>query len=138
DAGTSAHHGTGRWFVAEADESDSSFLEYEPDVAVVTNVDLDHHDEFPDLDAVDRAFLAFLERRAPGGVAILCADDPGVQRILPHVAPPVLTYGTGPDATLRIVDLSLQPDGGRFGLVHRGEDAGTFEIRLPGRHNVYN
>jgi UDP-N-acetylmuramate--alanine ligase len=138
DAGTSAHHGTGRWFVAEADESDSSFLVYEPDVAIVTNVDLDHHDEFADLDAVDHAFLAFLERRRPGGVAVLCLDDPGVRRVLPRIARPVATYGEHPDATLRIVDMTLHPYGGRFGLLHRGEDIGRFEISLPGRHNVAN
>jgi UDP-N-acetylmuramate--alanine ligase len=138
DAGTSAHHGTGRWFVAEADESDSSFLVYEPNIAIVTNVDLDHHDEFADMEAVDRAFLAYLERRRPGGVGVVCLDDPGVQRVLPQIAEPVVTYGVHPDATLRIVDLTLHPYGGRFGLVHHGEDIGRFEISLPGRHNVSN
>lgn len=138
DAGTSAHHGTGRWFVAEADESDSSFLEYEPDIAIVTNVDLDHHDEFADLDAVDRVFVAFLARRRPGSIAVVCLDDPGVQRVLPDVAEPVLTYGEHPDATLRIVETALHPHGARFGLLHDGEDIGRFEISLPGRHNVAN
>ena len=138
DAGTSAHHGTGRWFVAEADESDSSFLVYEPSVAIVTNVDLDHHDEFADLNAVDRAFVAFLERRRPDGVAVLCLDDPGVQRVLPSIAEPVVTYGEHPEATLRIVETTLHPYGGRFGLLHRGEDIGRFEISLPGRHNIAN
>jgi UDP-N-acetylmuramate--alanine ligase len=138
DAGTSAHHGTGRWFVAEADESDSSFLVYEPNIAVVTNVDLDHHDEFADMDAVDRAFVAYLERRRPGGVAVVCLDDPGVGRVLPRIAEPVVTYGVHPDATLRIVDMTLHPYGGRFGLIHDGEDIGRFEISLPGRHNVSN
>lgn len=138
DAGTSAHHGTGPWFVAEADESDSSFLVYEPDVAVVTNVDLDHHDEFADLAAVDDVFLRFLERRRPGATAIVCLDDEGVRRVLPRIAAPVETYGEHPDATLRTVDLTLHPFGGSFGLVHRGEDVGRFEINLPGRHNVAN
>lgn len=138
DAGTSAHHGTGAWFVAEADESDSSFLVYEPDIAIVTNVDLDHHDEFPDIDAVDRTFIAFLRRRRLGGVAIVCLDDEGVRRVLPDVDDEIETYGEHADATLRIVDLDLHPQGARFGLVHRGEDVGRFEISLPGRHNVAN
>ena len=138
DAGTSAHHGTGRWFVAEADESDSSFLLYQPDIAIVTNVDLDHHDEFADLAAVDRAFLAFLERRLPGSPAIVCRDDAGVRRILPHVTEPVATYGADADAALRIVDAELHPRGARFGLVHRGQDVGRFEISLPGWHNIAN
>jgi UDP-N-acetylmuramate--alanine ligase len=138
DAGTSAHHGTGAWFVAEADESDSSFLVYRPDVAVVTNVDLDHHDEFADLDAVDRAFLAFLARRTADGVAIVCLDDPGVRRVLPRIDGGVETYGTDPAASLRIVDVDLHPDGAGFGLVHDGEDVGRFAIMLPGHHNVAN
>ncbi|MBW3606559.1 MAG: UDP-N-acetylmuramate--L-alanine ligase [Actinobacteria bacterium] len=138
DAGTSAHHGTGEWFVAEADESDSSFLVYEPDIAIVTNVDLDHHDEFPDLAAVDRTFQAFLARRRPGGVAIVCLDDGGVRRVLPAIDGDVETYGERPEVTLRIVDVELHPHGARFGLLHRGVDVGRFEIDLPGRHNVAN
>lgn len=138
DAGTSAHHGTGEWFVAEADESDSSFLVYAPEIAIVTNVDLDHHDEFADLDAVDRVFLAFLDRRDAEGVAVVCLDDGGVRRILPRIGGRVETYGEAPDATLRTVDVELHPYGARFGLVHRGEDVGRFEIALPGRHNVAN
>ncbi|HEX6254594.1 MAG TPA: UDP-N-acetylmuramate--L-alanine ligase [Euzebyales bacterium] len=138
DAGTSAHHGTGQWFVAEADESDSSFLAYAPDVAVVTNIDLDHHDEFADLDAVDRVFLDFLGRRGPDGLAVVCLDDVGVRRVLDRIGGPVETYGEHPDATLRIVEVALDPEGGRFGLVHDGQDVGRFEITLPGRHNVAN
>lgn len=138
DAGASAHHGTGDWFVAEADESDSSFLVYEPDIAIVTNVDLDHPDEFPDMSSVDRIFVAFLERRRPGGVALVCLDDPGVQRILPAIDGSIETYGEHPEATLCIIDVDLHPDGARFGLVDRGEDVGRFEIGLPGEHNVAN
>lgn len=138
DAGTSAHHGAGEWFVAEADESDSSFLVYEPDVAVVTNVDLDHHDEFADLDAVDAAFLAFLRRRRTDGVAVLCLDDPGVQRVLDRVAEPVLGYGEHQEATLQIDAVDTHPGGARFRLRYRGDDVGPFEIALPGRHNVAN
>ena len=138
DAGTSAHHGTGEWFVAEADESDSSFLVYTPDVAIVTNVDLDHHDEFADLDAVDRIFLAFLARRGADGFAVVCLDDGGVRRVLPRIGGRVETYGEDPGSTLRIVDVELHPYGARFGLVHRGADVGRFEIGLPGRHNVAN
>jgi UDP-N-acetylmuramate--alanine ligase len=138
DAGTSAHHGTGDWFVAEADESDSSFLVYEPDIAVVTNVDLDHHDEFADMAAVDRAFLAFLDRRRPGGSAVVCLDDPGVQRVYDAIGEPVLGYGEHIDAILRITDVMLHPGGARFRLIHEGTDAGVFEIGLPGRHNIDN
>jgi UDP-N-acetylmuramate--alanine ligase len=138
DAGTSAHHGSGRWFVAEADESDSSFLEYEPDIATVTNVDLDPHGGFAGMDAVDDAFLSFLWRRRRGGVAVLSLDDPGIVRLLPRIAEPIATYGAHPDATLRITGTELHPEGARFGLIHGGEDVGRFEISLPGDHNVAN
>ena len=86
----------------------------------VTNVDLDHHDEFDDLAAVDRVFLAFLARRRPDGVAIMCLDDQGVARVLDGIAQPVETYGQHADATLRIVDMVLHPGGGRFGLSYHG------------------
>jgi UDP-N-acetylmuramate--alanine ligase len=138
DAGTRAHHGGGRWFVAEADESDGSFLEYEPDIAAVTNVDLDPHGEYVAMEGVDDAFLAFLARRRGGGVAVLNLDDPGIRRLLPRIAEPVSTYGAHPDATLRVVAAELHPHGARFGLIHRGEDVGRFEISLPGSNNITN
>jgi len=138
DAGTSAHHGSGRWFVAEADESDPALLEHEPDIATVTNVIADPHDDRGGAAAVDEAFLAFVGARRQGGVAVMNLDDPGSRRLLSRSAGPVATYGAHPDATLRIVDTELHPEGARFGLIHRGEDAGRFEISLPGTHNIAN
>ena len=138
EAGTSAHHGTGEVFVAEADESDSSFLAFEPDCAIVTNVDLDHHDHFTDLAAVDTAFAAFLARRRAGAPAIICSDDPGAQRLLDAASPPVLTYGREAAASVRIVDEAYDADGSTFGVVWGGEDLGRFRLRLAGPHNVAN
>ena len=138
DAGTSAHHGTGAWFVAETDEADPSFGAYEPDIAVLTNVDFDPRDHLQGLDTVDELFRGFVARRRHGGVAVVGLDDPGVRRLLPDIAGPISTYGTHPDATLRVVDAELHVHGARFGLVHRGEDVGRFEINQPGPHNVAN
>lgn len=138
-AGTSAHHGSGDVFVAEADESDSSFLVFTPDCAIVTNVELDHPDEFADLDAVRAAFAAFLaNRRAGPSPAICCLDDPVTAELLEEARRPVWTYGQHPDARFRVGDLVLRPDGARFRLRVGDEDLGTFRIRLPGRHNVLN
>lgn len=138
DAGTSAHHGTGDVFVAEADESDTSFLVFRPDCAVVTNVELDHPDTYADLAAVEAAFTAFLGGRRPGAPAILCVDDPGARDLAAVVDGPVIGYGTSPEAALRIVEVRRDEDGTRFGLVHDGDDLGEFRLRVPGLHNVLN
>ncbi|QBI18131.1 UDP-N-acetylmuramate--L-alanine ligase [Egibacter rhizosphaerae] len=138
EAGTSAHHGTGELFVAEADESDSSFLAFRPDCAVVTNVDLDHHDHFADLAAVDTAFEGFLANRRAGAPVVLCADDEGARRLAARADPPVLTYGRHEDADLRIVDEALGAAGSRFSLLAEDRDLGGFDLRVPGAHNVEN
>lgn len=142
DTGTSAHHGTGRWFVAEADEHDDALVTYAADIAVVTGLRsrdaLGHGTVDPGDRTRDQAVTTFLARRRAGGTAVLCLDDDGVRRMLPRVAAPVDTYGRHPDATLRVVEVDLEPQGARFGLVHRGEHVGRFEIALPGDHNVIN
>jgi UDP-N-acetylmuramate--alanine ligase len=138
DAGTSAHHGAGEIFVAEADESDRSFLVYEPDCAVVTNVELDHHDHFADLDEVKRAFASFLSHRTPGAPAIVCLEDPGVRALLAGIEGPIVGYGQTPEAALRLSDLRAGPAGSSFSLTSEGEDLGRFDVRAPGRHNMLN
>jgi UDP-N-acetylmuramate--alanine ligase len=138
EAGTSAHHGTGDVFVAEADESDGSFLVFQPDCAIVTNVELDHPDHYSDLDAVERAFAAFLDRRRPGGPVIACADDPGVRRLLDGAEGPILTYGQTEGARLRITDITLEPGSSSFSLARDGDALGRFSLRMPGEHNVAN
>ncbi len=138
DAGTSAHSGTGDVFVAEADEAYRSFLSLSGDCCVVTNLELDHHDEYADLGALVEAFLAFLERRAPGGVAILCADDPGASDLSSRVSDPVRTYGTAEGAELRVVEVTTDGAMSRFRLVEDGADLGEFALRIPGLHNVRN
>ncbi len=138
DSGTSAHHGSGDVFVAEADESDRSFLVFSPDCAIVTNVELDHHDAYADLDAVRDAFAAFLDRRAPGALAVVCCDDQGAATLLPRAGGDVLTYGEDPRARLRIRDVVLEPRSSRCTLVRDGETLGGLTLPVPGRHNLLN
>lgn len=132
EAGTNAHAGTDRVAVAEADESDRSFLAYEPDIAIVTNLELDHPEVYNDLDEVVDAFRAFLARRRPGGQAVVCIDDPGVRLLLEHVDGPVVTYGRSPDADVRIIERDGSPH-----LLVDGE-AHALRLEVPGAHNQLN
>jgi UDP-N-acetylmuramate--alanine ligase len=138
DSGTSAHHGAGEIFVAEADESDRSFLVYQPDCAVVTNVELDHHDHFGDLGEVYEAFARFLARRRPTAPAIMCLEHPGVRALLDRVEPPLVGYGESADAGVRLFDVVGDTAGTAFSLSSEGEDLGRFRVGMPGRHNVLN
>ena len=138
ESGASAHDGTGGVFVAEADESDRSFLSYTPDLAIVTNVELDHHDAYGSLDETLDAFAAFLARRGAGAPAVLCADDAGAMALRARAAGVVVTYGLAADADARIEDVALDPGGSRFTLVHEGVRLGPIVLRVPGLHNVRN
>jgi UDP-N-acetylmuramate--alanine ligase len=132
EAGTNAHAGTDAVAVAEADESDRSFLAYAPDVAVVTNLELDHPEVYRDLEDVLATFTEFLSRRRPGGVAVACVDDPGVRTLLERVGGPVVTYGVAHEADVRIVDRDESPHVVVDGTVH------PLELAVPGQHNVLN
>ncbi len=139
DAGTSAHHGTGEVFVAEADESDGSFLAYRPDVAVVTNVELDHHDHWTSESELAGAFATFLDHRTPGGTAVCGADDAGSRRLAATARPPVVTFGlTADDADVTAHDLEFGRQATSFRVTAGRADLGRWQIQLPGAHNVAN
>ncbi len=138
DAGTSAHHGSGDIFVAEADEAYRSFLRLTGDCAVVTNVEMEHHDEYEDEDDVAAAFAAFAARCTGAGPIICCRDDPGATRLAATVDQPVLTYGEHDAADLRVRDVVLDAAGSRFTLVDDAGTVGEFRLRVLGRHNVLN
>ncbi len=133
ESGTNAHAGTDPTFVAEADESDRSFLVYRPDIAVVTNLEHDHPDEFEDLASVRQAFHAFLERRAPGAPAVLCLDDPGTAALAEVTDAPVVTYGVDPRAQVRLV---TDADGSHVRI--DGERVAPLPLAVPGAHNLLN
>jgi UDP-N-acetylmuramate--alanine ligase len=136
--GTNAQLGHGRFLVAEADESDGSFLRLAPAVTVVTNIDREHLDHYKDLDDVRQAFVYFANRVPFYGVAVLCVDDEHVRSILPKVTKRSILYGTRPEAEIRCVSLELLPNGSRFRVEAAGERLGLIELYVPGRHNALN
>ena len=138
DSGTSAHHGSGDVFVAEADESDRSFLVYRPDLAIVTNVELDHHESYGSVEETIDVFADFLGRRAPGAPAVVCLDDAGARALADRVDAPVIGYGGATGAQVRIADVEADEHGSGFWLERDGERLGPFRLRVPGLHNVCN
>jgi UDP-N-acetylmuramate--alanine ligase len=137
-APTGARLGAGEWLVAEADESDGSFLRLSPVIAVVTNIDPEHLDHYGSYEALQQAFAAFANRVPFWGLSVLCFDHPGVQAILPLMKRRKLSYGFAPQAD--IVASAVETDGAgmRFSVRERGAELGRVRIRLPGRHNVLN
>jgi UDP-N-acetylmuramate--alanine ligase len=144
EAGTNAHHGSGDYFVAEADESDGSLLEYSPDVAVVTNIESDHLDFFGSADAYAAVFDSFVERLAPGGALVVCTDDPGAAALAERTAAlgiRVLRYGSTSDDQLTGTLLSWEQQGtGGVATIQLAGDPNPWAMRLavPGRHMALN
>ncbi len=136
--GANAKLGHGRFLVAEADESDGSFLRLAPAVTVITNIDREHLDHYKDLDDIRQAFTYFANRVPFYGVTVLCADDDNVRGILPRVTKRHILYGTHPDAEIRGVELELRPQGSVFKIEASGRLLGTIELHVPGRHNALN
>jgi len=136
--GSHARLGAGDVLVAEADESDGSFLKLLPTVAVVTNIDREHLDHYRDLDAIRDAFLRFIQGVPFYGVAVLCGDDPHLRALLPGVNKPVLTYGMGADCRVQARDVCPGADGSRFAVRADERELGEFLVPLPGGHNVLN
>lgn len=135
---SNARLGVGEYLVAEADESDGSFIHLNPLVAVVTNIDDDHLDFHKSLSRLKRAFLSHLERLPFYGAAVLCSDDKGLSEIIGQVRRPTITYGFGPKAEWRLTNVRLGPQGSRFDVVHRGRRVASGRLGVPGRHNVLN
>lgn len=138
--GSNARLGGSRYIIAEADESDASFLFLQPMLAVVTNIDRDHMATYGnDFDALKRTFIEFLHRLPFYGSAVLCVDDPEVRAILPDVARPMLTYGFSDDADFRAADVVADGRAWRFRASRPGGLADLdVNMGIPGRHNVLN
>ncbi|MBK9244614.1 MAG: UDP-N-acetylmuramate--L-alanine ligase [Burkholderiales bacterium] len=138
-AGANARLGSGEYIVVEADESDASFLNLMPVMAVVTNIDNDHMETYGhDFARLKGAFIEFLSRLPFYGHAVLCADDRHVREILPFVSKPVLTYGFAADAQYRAVDAAADGTQMRFTALREGAATLSVQLNLPGRHNVAN
>ncbi|MSP53858.1 MAG: UDP-N-acetylmuramate--L-alanine ligase [Gammaproteobacteria bacterium] len=139
-SGAHAQLGESEYFVAEADESDASFLYLQPMISIVTNVDIDHMETYQDdVQKLHQTFIDFLHRLPFYGLAILCADDAGVQKILPHVARPIITYGFNERADVRAVNVTQNGLQTKFTVTRWGAHGPLHVVlNLPGRHNVLN
>ncbi|HET6725403.1 MAG TPA: UDP-N-acetylmuramate--L-alanine ligase [Gammaproteobacteria bacterium] len=138
-AGANARLGAGRYLVAEADESDASFLHLQPMMAVVTNIDADHLGAYGhDFNRLRASFLEFLHHLPFYGLAVLCLDDPEVRALLPEVSRPIVSYGLETDADVRAADLASDGTRTRFEVRFRDRDPLPVTLNLPGRHNVSN
>ncbi len=136
--GTNAKLGQGEFLVAEADESDGSFLKLSPTIAVVTTIDAEHLDYYRDIDEIKAAFLAFINKVPFYGVSILCLDQQHIQSLIPFVQKRYQTYGMSTQADYQARDISLRPLGSAFRVHHRNNDLGPFELSVPGVHNICN
>ena len=137
--GTNAHWGSGEIFIAEADESDGSFLAYKPFGAIVTNIELDHVDNFPDIESVNKIFVDFVNSIQPGGFLVAGIESPGVAHLLSQIERrdiEIITYGESADYS--ISHLSLQPTESHARITKLGKVLGEISLTIPGNHNVEN
>jgi UDP-N-acetylmuramate--alanine ligase len=136
--GSNAVLGQGEFIVAEADESDGSFLKYSPTICVVTNIDREHLDFYKGLDEIKAVFLSFIDRIPFYGTAVLCLDNEGIQELIPSIKKRFCTYGLTSQADLQARDISFEGLQSRFNLFFKDDLLGEIVLNLPGMHNVYN
>ncbi|MDD2432916.1 MAG: UDP-N-acetylmuramate--L-alanine ligase [Clostridia bacterium] len=140
DIGGNAKLGQGEFFVAEADESDGSFLKLEPTITVVTNIEDDHLDFYGTQEKIKAAFFEFILKTPSDGFAVLCLDDPGVAQLVPEIKGKVkfITYGFSSAADYIARDLKLEGFGTKFSVENQGKVWGEITLNIPGKYNVYN
>lgn len=137
--GTNARLGSSRILIAEADESDASFLYLQPIVSIVTNIEADHMDTYGgDFETLKQTFIDFLHNLPFYGQAIVCIDDPVVRELLPKISRQVITYGFSPDADVRIENYRQQGQQGKFTVIRLGKADLDITLNIPGRHNALN
>ncbi|WP_321790802.1 UDP-N-acetylmuramate--L-alanine ligase [Burkholderia pyrrocinia] len=138
-AGANARLGTGDFIVAEADESDASFLNLYPVIEVITNIDADHMDTYGhDFARLKQAFIEFTQRLPFYGSAVVCVDDPNVRQIIPFISKPVVRYGLSPDAQVRAEDIDARDGRMHFTVIREGRSPLAVVLNMPGLHNVQN
>lgn len=130
---STAHLGDGEWLIAEADESDGSFRKLSPELSIITNIDSDHLDYYKSFENVEKAFYDFALRVPFYGQLIACGDDPSVRKIFANYPKRVCLYGFHPSN-----DLVLKGSNGKYELARNGVNLGTFELKVPGKHNALN
>ncbi len=136
--GTNAVLGRGEFIVAEADESDGSFLKFSPTIAVVTNIDKEHLDFYKDLDEIKQVFLSFIDRIPFYGLAVLCLDNEAIQDIIPSIKKRFTTYGLNKQADYQARHIIFKGPTSRFFVYRQDEKLGDISLNLPGIHNVNN
>ncbi|MGE4558958.1 MAG: UDP-N-acetylmuramate--L-alanine ligase [Desulfobulbus sp.] len=136
--GSNAKLGEGEFLVAEADESDGSFLKLSPVIEVVTNIDLEHLDYYRDIEHIKDIFLEFIGRLPFYGVAVVCIDDDNVAQLLPRIRKRIITYGLSEQAELQAVKIISGNGSTQFTVRHRGEELGAIRLNRPGKHLIYN
>jgi UDP-N-acetylmuramate--alanine ligase len=136
--GTNAVLGQGDFIVAEADESDGSFLKFNPAISVVTNIDLEHLDYYKNIDEIKRVFLSFIDRIPFYGLAVLCLDNEHLQNLIPKIKKRFITYGINPQADFQAANIRFEGVRTCFTLYHGGRSRGDICLNLPGSHNVSN
>ncbi|WP_165312220.1 UDP-N-acetylmuramate--L-alanine ligase [Vibrio ziniensis] len=138
-AGTNARLGSSRVLIAEADESDASFLHLQPMATIVTNIEADHMDTYGgDFETLKQTFVDFLHNLPFYGQAILCIDDPVVRELIPRISRQVITYGFSEDADVRIENYRQYGQQGKFTVVRQGKENLDITLNIPGRHNALN
>ncbi|MBT1446504.1 UDP-N-acetylmuramate--L-alanine ligase [Shewanella sp. JM162201] len=138
-AGTNARLGSSRYLIAEADESDASFLHLQPMVTVVTNIEADHMDTYGgDFEKLKSTFVDFMHNLPFYGVAVVCVDDPVVRELIPRIGRHVVTYGFSEDADVRALDFVQQGHSCSFTVRRKGKADLALTVNLPGQHNVLN
>ena len=137
--GVNAALGASRYIVAEADESDASFLHLEPMAAIVTNIDADHMDTYGgSFDVLKDTFIKFLQKMPFYGLAVVCGDDANIREIMPRIGRPVLTYGFNEDNDIRAVDVDQTGMQSSFTVLRKGREPLRLTINMPGLHNILN
>ncbi len=136
--GSNARLGAGEFLVAEADESDGSFLKLTPTLAVVTNIDAEHLDHYGNLENIKRSFLQFMNKVPFYGAVVLCLDQKNIQELIPQIERRYITYGLTGHADLTALDIRFDQFHTEFNVVRRGQPLGLVTLSSPGLHNVYN
>ena len=135
---TNALHGKGDFIVAEADESDGSFLKYSPAIAAVTNIDLEHLDFYKDIEDIKDKFVQFINSVPFYGLAILCLDNEHVQNILPRIMVRYTTFGMTAQSDLQAKEIALKGSKSYFKVVHHEKTLGEINLNIAGKHNISN
>ncbi|MDO6544076.1 UDP-N-acetylmuramate--L-alanine ligase [Photobacterium sanguinicancri] len=138
-AGTNARLGCSRYLIAEADESDASFLHLQPMVSVVTNIEADHMETYGgDFEVLKQTFIDFLHNLPFYGLAVVCIDDPVVRELLPRIGRQVITYGFADDADVRLLNYRQTGQQGHFTIARQGKPSLDITLNVPGKHNALN